>query len=101
MSEAVEAYTFLLYPSPECIPKSLRSDFLRRAVVLDLLLGSDAGASMPRAFQVIRTFLARTLRSLGPWEHEAAGRYLHYLMTSPVPTSTEQVTIDLVQGHLR
>ncbi|KAI9512665.1 Urb2/Npa2 family-domain-containing protein [Russula earlei] len=99
--EAVKAYSFLLYPSPECIPKSSRNDFIRRAVVLDILLGFDAKASTPRAFQVARTFLLRTLSFLGSWEHEAGGRYLHYLMTSPVPTSTEQITMDLVQGHLR
>ena len=100
LCEAVKAYTLLLYPSSECIPKSSRSDFLRRAVVLDILLGSIADIST-RAFQVVRTFLARTLSFLGSWEHEAGGQYLHYLMTSPVPISTEQVTMDLVQGHFR
>jgi hypothetical protein len=98
--EAVNAYTVLLYPSSECIPKSSRNEFLKRAVILDILLGSIAGASI-RAFQVVRTFLARTLNFLGSWEHETAGQYLRYLMTSPVPISTEQVTMDLVQGHLR
>lgn len=101
MWEAVNAYTFLLYSSSECIPKSLRNDFLKRAVVLDFLLCSNPGASMQRAIQVVRTFLVRTLNFLGSWEHEAGDRYLHYLMTSQVPISTEQVTIYLVQGHLR
>jgi hypothetical protein len=98
--EAVKAYIFLLYPSSECIPKSYRNDFLRKAVIIDILLDSVADAST-RAFQVVRTFLARTLSFLGSWEHEAGGQYLHYLMTSPVPMSTEQVTLILVQGHLR
>jgi hypothetical protein len=65
-----------------------------------MLLGSRVDAST-RAFQVVRTFLTRTLSLLGSWEHEGGGQYLHYLMTSPVPTSTEQVTMHLVQGHLR
>ena len=101
MSEAVKTYTFLLYPSVECIPKTFRNDFLRRAVVLDFLLGSVPSASTHRAFAVVRTFLARTFNFLGSWEHESSGRYLHYLMTSPVPVYIEQVTMDLVQGHLR
>jgi hypothetical protein len=98
--EGVKAYAFLLYPSSECIPKSSRNEFLKRAVILDMLLGSVADASI-RAFQVVRTFLARTLNFQGSWEHEMGGQYLRYLMTSPVPLSTEQVTMDLVQGHLR
>ena len=98
--EAVKAYTVLLYPSSECIPKSSRNEFLKRAVILDMLFGSAADASI-RAVQVVRTFLARTLSFLGSWEHEMGGQYLRYLMTSRVPISTEQVTMDLVQGHLR
>jgi hypothetical protein len=100
LREAVKAYTLLLYPSSECIPRSSRSDLLRRAVILDILLGSVVETSIP-ALQVVRTFLARTLSFLGSWEHEAGLQYLHFLMTSPVPASSEQVTIDLVQGHLR
>lgn len=98
--DAVKAYTFLLYPSSECIPKSSRNDFLRRAVILDTLLGCVANTSI-WAIQVVRTFLSRTLSFLGSWEHDAGGQYLHHLMTSPVLVSTEQVTMDLVQGHLR
>jgi hypothetical protein len=101
MWEAVKSYTLLLYPSVECIPKTSRSHLVRRAVVLDFLLGSVRGASIHRAFTVVRTFLARMFSFLGSWEHEASGQYLHYLMTSPVPISIEQVTMDLVQGHLR
>lgn len=101
MLEAVKTCTLLLYPSVECIPKTFRNDFLKRAVVLDFLLGSVPGASTHRAFAVVRTFLARTFSFLGSWEHEASGQYLDYLMTSPVPISIEQVTMDLVQGHLR
>ena len=99
--EAVKTYNFLLYPSVECIPKSFRNDFLRRAVVLDFLLGSAPSVSTHRAFAVVRTFLARTFSFLGSWEHESSRQYLHYLMTSPVPIYIEQVTMDLVQGHLR
>jgi hypothetical protein len=65
-----------------------------------MLLGSVADASI-RAFQVVRTFLCRTLNFQGSWEHETGAQYLRYLMTSPVPISTEQVTMDLIQGHLR
>lgn len=102
ISEAVKAYAFLLYPSVECIPKSSRNDFLRRAVVLDFLLGSTVpDVSTHRTFNIARTFLARTFSFLGSWEHEASGQYLRYLMTSPVPKSIEKVTTDLVQGHLR
>ena len=102
ISEAVKTYTFLLYPSVECIPKSFRNDILGRAVVLDFLLGSTVtDVSTHRALKIVRTFLARTFRFLGSWEHEASGRYLRYLMTSPIPISIEQVTADLVQGHLR
>jgi hypothetical protein len=102
ISEAVKTYTFLLYPSVECVPKTSRNDFLRRAVVLDFLLGSTAtDVSAHRAFKITRTFLARTFGFVGSWEHEASGQYLRYLMTSPVPISIEQVTTDLVQGHLR
>ena len=102
ISEAVKTYTFLLYPSVECVPKTSRNDFLRRAVVLDFLLGSTVpDVSTHRAFKITRTFLARTFSFLGSWEHEASGQYLRYLMTSPISISIEQVTTDLVQGHLR
>ena len=102
ISEAVKTYTFLLYPSVECIPKASRNDFLRRAVVLDFLLGATVpDVSTHRAFKIARTFLARTFGFLGSWEHEASGQYLRYLITSPVPVVIEQVTTDLVQGHLR
>ena len=71
-------------------------------MVLDFLLGSTVpDLSTHRALKIVRKFLARTLSFLGSWEHEASGRYLRYLMTSPVPVSIEQVTADLVQGHLR
>ena len=101
ISEAVETYTFLLHPSVECVPKTSRNDFLGRAVVLDFLLGSTvADVSTHRAFKIVRTFLARMFGFLGSWEHDASGQYLRYLMTSPVPVSLEQVTADLVQGHL-
>ncbi|KAI0252608.1 hypothetical protein BJV78DRAFT_324558 [Lactifluus subvellereus] len=98
--EAVKAYTFLLYAPTECFPKTSRNDFLRRAVVLDFLLGSMTSASTHRALQVVRTFLAKTFSFLGSWGHEASGRYLHHLMTSPLPVSAEQVTRELVHGHL-
>jgi len=101
MREAVETYTFLLYSSVECIPKTSRNVFLKRAVVLDFLLGSAPDFSTHRAFKIVRTFLARTFSFLGSWEHETSGQYLRYLMTSPVTISLEQVTTDLVQGHLR
>lgn len=98
--EAVKAYTFLLYTPSECLPKSLRGDFLRRAVILDFLLGSAVIDDTNQALQTVRTFLSRTLDFLGSWEHEANGRYLHHLMTSPVPISAERVTEELVQGYL-
>jgi hypothetical protein len=101
MSEVVKTYTFLLYPSVECIPKTFRTDFLRRAVVLDFLLGSTVPDASTHRFKVVRTFLARTFSFLGSWEHEASGQYLRYLMTSPVPISIERITTDLVKGHLR
>jgi len=102
ISEAVKTYTFLLYPSVECVPKTSRNEFLRRAVVLDFLLGSTVpDVSTNRAFKITRTFLARTFSFLGSWEHEENRQYLRYLMTSPVSISLEQVTTDLVQGHLR
>jgi hypothetical protein len=97
----MKAYTFLLYAPIECFPKISRSDFLRRAVVLDFLLGSATSvAPTHRALQVVRTVLAKTFSFIGSWEHEASGRYLHYLMTSPLPASAEQVTRELVHGHL-
>jgi hypothetical protein len=98
--EAVKAYTFLLYTSSECLPKSLRGDFLRRAVVLDFLLGSASLDSTYQSLQIVRTFLFRTLDFLGSWEHEANGGYLHHLMTSSVPLSAERVTEGLVRGYL-
>ena len=102
ISEAVKTYTFLLYPPVECVPKTSRNDFLRRAVVLDFLLGSIVpDVSTYRAFKIVRTFLARMFGFLCSWEHEASGQFLRHLMTSPVPISIEQVTTDLVQGHLR
>lgn len=100
MCDAVKAYTFLLYAPTECFPKTSRNDFLRRAMVLDFLLGSMPFVSTHRALQVVRTFLAKIISFLGSWEHEASGRYLHYLMTSPLPVSAEQVTRELVHGHL-
>ncbi|KAI9445447.1 Urb2/Npa2 family-domain-containing protein [Lactarius indigo] len=98
--DAMKSYTFLLYAPSECLPKSSRSDFLRRAVVLDFFLGSVTTDSTDQAFQIVRTFLFRTLNFLGSWGHEANGRYLRHLMTSPVPISAERVTEDLVQGYL-
>ncbi len=100
MLEAMKAYTILLYTPSECLPKSLRGDFSRRAVVLDFLLGSATIDSTYQALQIVRTFLFRTLNFLGSWEHEANGRYLHHLMTSLVPISAERVTEELVQGYL-
>jgi hypothetical protein len=78
----------------------LRNDFLKRAVVLDFLLGSATSPSTDGALQVVRTFLSKGFSFLGSWEHEASGRYLHYLMTSPLQASAEQVTRELVHGHL-
>ncbi|KAF8273762.1 Urb2/Npa2 family-domain-containing protein [Lactarius quietus] len=100
MPEAVKAYTFLLYTPSECLPKSLRGDFLRKAVVLDFLLGSATLDSTYQSLQIVRTFLFRTLNFLGSWEHEANGRYLRRLMTSSVPISAERVTEELVHGYL-
>jgi hypothetical protein len=98
--DAVKTYTFLLYAPAECFPKILRNDFLKRAVVLDFLLGSDTSPVTGGALQVVRTFLSKGFNFLGSWEHEASGRYLHYLMTSPLQASAEQVTRELVHGHL-
>ncbi|KAH9005998.1 Urb2/Npa2 family-domain-containing protein [Lactarius hatsudake] len=98
--EAMKSYTFLLYAPSECLPKSLRGNFLRRAVVLDFLLGSVTTDSTRQALQIVRTFLVRTHNFLGSWEHEANGRYLRHLMTSPVPISVERVSGELVQGYL-
>ena len=100
MPEAVKAYTFLLYTPSECLPKSLRGDFLRRAVVLDFLRSSATLDSTYQSLQIVRTFLFRTLDFLGSWEHEANGTYLHHLMTSSVPISAERATEELVQGYL-
>ena len=98
--EAVKVYTFLLHAPSECLPKSSRGDFVRRAVVLDFLLGSATIDSTYQALLTVRTFLFRTLNFLGSWEHETNGRYLRHLMTSPVPISTVWVTEELIQGHL-
>ncbi|KAH9075806.1 Urb2/Npa2 family-domain-containing protein [Lactarius deliciosus] len=98
--EAMKSYTFLLYTPSECLPKSLRGNFLRRAVVLDFLLGSVTIDSTRQALQIVRTFLVRTHNFLGSWEHEANGRYLRHLLTSPVPISVERVSGELVQGYL-
>jgi hypothetical protein len=98
--EAVKAYTFLLYAPIECFPKILRNDFLRRAVALDFLLGSMNSAPTHRALHVVRMFLARTFSFLSSWEHGAGRKYLPYLMTTPLPASAEQVTRELVHGHL-
>jgi hypothetical protein len=100
MPEAVKAYTFLLYTPNECLPKSTRGDFLRRAVVLDFLLGSATLDSTCQSLQIVRTFLFRALDFAGSWDHEANGRYLRHLMTSSVPISVERVTEELVQGYL-
>ncbi|KAH9060868.1 Urb2/Npa2 family-domain-containing protein [Lactarius vividus] len=98
--EATKSYTFLLYTPSECLAKSLRGDFLRRAVILDYLLGSVTVDPTCQALQIVRTFLVRTLNFLGSWEYEANGRYLRHLMTSPVPISLERVSEELVQGYL-
>ena len=98
--EAVKAYTSLLYTPSECLPKSIRGDFLRRAVVLDFLLGSATLDSTCQSLQIVRTFLFRTLDFVGSWDHEANGRYLRHLMTSSVPISAERVTEELVRGYL-
>ncbi|KAI0307579.1 Urb2/Npa2 family-domain-containing protein [Multifurca ochricompacta] len=98
--EAVKAYTLLLYAPSECLPKASRNNFIRRAVILDFLLGSVSIVFARQAVQVVRTFLNRIFDLLGTWEHETSGKYLHHLITSPVPSSAEQVTGDLVQGHL-
>lgn len=98
--EAVKAYTFLLYTPSECLPKSSRGDFIRRAAVFDFLLGSANIDSTHQALQIVRTFLFRTLNFLGSWEYETNGRYLRRLMTSSAPISMVRVTEDLVQGYL-
>ncbi|KAI0271531.1 Urb2/Npa2 family-domain-containing protein [Gloeopeniophorella convolvens] len=98
--EALKAYTILLYAPSEYLQKNTRNDFLRRAVVLDLLLGLDIIVSWHGALPAVRTFLARTFSSLNSWEHQTGGVYLHHLITSQAPASAEQATEDLIRGHL-
>lgn len=79
IKDAASAYSFLLYAPSEYIPRSARSELLKRAVALDgavmcTPVGEGEGNNGIRGWEAllasIRTFLLRTFVHVGAAEHQ-------------------------------
>lgn len=80
VKDAASAYSFLLFAPSEYVPRSARSELLKRAVALDGVVMSmpvdddDEGVNVNMGREVllasIRTFLLRTFVHVGAADHQ-------------------------------
>ncbi|EMD41711.1 hypothetical protein CERSUDRAFT_128752 [Gelatoporia subvermispora B] len=112
VTESTAPFEFLLYAPSEYLLRGSRTDFLRRALSADAIVGRPirSGASPEsRPLLIVREFIRRTLLYHGNVEHQGSKEYVHHLIDTPLTPSeslsdTQQrlveVTVDLVGLHI-
>ncbi|KAI0082239.1 hypothetical protein K474DRAFT_1586046 [Panus rudis PR-1116 ss-1] len=107
-AEFVGIYELLLYAPPEFFPRGVRTDLLRRAMVVDVTLGFSAkGRPLypveRRHLLVVREFIRRVFAYVGGVEHAAISEYTSYLVEPPFSLLEEDVsktTLNLFKMHI-
>ncbi|THH21561.1 hypothetical protein EW146_g35 [Bondarzewia mesenterica] len=104
--KAEGAYKFLLYAPNEYLTRSSRSDLLKRAIALDVVLGVSPRPETESIIIATRAFLLRIFTFMGTADHPIVqwiAEYLQHIFesTSSFKSSdSTSVTLDLVQLHL-
>ncbi|TFY69060.1 hypothetical protein EVJ58_g637 [Rhodofomes roseus] len=109
ISASIAGFEILLYMPEEYLSRALRSDFLHRALVADILIGAGAitdSSVDARALLKAREFIRRAVSHTGSVDQLAVDGYFGYLLKSDaLPPVDEQhdlvsVTLDLIGACL-
>ncbi|OCH96588.1 hypothetical protein OBBRIDRAFT_765485 [Obba rivulosa] len=103
ISQFTGPFEFLLHAPSEYLLRGLRTDFLRRALVADAVIGNalrSGALSEIQPLLIAREFVRRTLLYLGAVDHQAPKEYVQHLITTPLAASVsrsklEQYLIDM------
>ncbi|CAL1696498.1 unnamed protein product [Somion occarium] len=104
-------YDLLLYAPTEFLPRSVRTDLLKRALAADVTIGisvkgRDLQPEQQQRLITLREFMRRVFFHVGTVEHSAIQEYVIYLMDPPFSLTDDSstfkhITLDLIEMHFR
>ncbi|VDB84507.1 unnamed protein product [Peniophora sp. CBMAI 1063] len=104
LEHVLGAFYMLLYCPAEYISKSSRTDILRRAVTLDMVVTAvkpdDEGVA--RTPKVVRILLRRVFDAVGSADHQYTQAYLEHLARSVgAGGADDKTTLTIIEAHAR